>query len=249
MTIDAVVTDRFLDGRLELRQPRDGYRAATDPVLLAAAVPAEDGHSVLDIGCGVGTAALCLGHRVPGLDLHGLEVQAEYAALARANAMACGIRMTVHDGDLRAMQEPLKQMSFNAVLMNPPWHDEASHASPDPGRDRANRLDVEMTVWISAALTRLLPGGWLVLIQRIERLPDILSAMQTRTGDISVLPLAARTGRAAKRVIVKARKGARSPFRLAAPLVLHDGASHDQDGDDYSAAARAVLRDGAPLEF
>ena len=70
-----------------------------------------------------------------------------------------------------------------------------------------------------------------------------------RAGDIAVLPLAARAGRDAKRVIVKARKGSGGPFRLAAPLVLHEGETHLADGDDFSARARAVLRDGAPLDF
>ena len=32
--------DLFLGGRVRLRQPRGGYRAATDPVFLAAACPA-----------------------------------------------------------------------------------------------------------------------------------------------------------------------------------------------------------------
>ena len=35
--------DALLYGRLHLWQPTDGYRAATDPVLLAAACPAEPG--------------------------------------------------------------------------------------------------------------------------------------------------------------------------------------------------------------
>ena len=51
------------------------------------------------------------------------------------------------------------------------------------------------------------------------------------------------------RVIVKARKGARGPFRLASPLVLHDGPAHLEDGDDFSAAARAILREGAGVDF
>ncbi|WP_370553443.1 hypothetical protein [Falsirhodobacter sp. alg1] len=38
--------DGFLDGRLRILQPRDGYRAATDPVFLAAAVPAKQGDLV-----------------------------------------------------------------------------------------------------------------------------------------------------------------------------------------------------------
>ena len=39
--LDAGITeDRLLDGRVILRQPRDGFRAGIDSVLLAAAVPA-----------------------------------------------------------------------------------------------------------------------------------------------------------------------------------------------------------------
>ena len=69
---DADLTDdKFLMGRLRLLQPARGYRAATDPVLLAAACPAVAGESVLDLGCGVGAAALCLGARVPGVVLAG----------------------------------------------------------------------------------------------------------------------------------------------------------------------------------
>ena len=78
--------DAFLGGKLRLRQPRRGYRAGIDPVLLAASVPARPGQSVLDLGCGAGAAALCLAARVGGLRLAGLERQADYAELARANA-------------------------------------------------------------------------------------------------------------------------------------------------------------------
>ena len=36
-------TDGFLGGRLQIAQPVDGYRAATDPVYLAASIPAVSG--------------------------------------------------------------------------------------------------------------------------------------------------------------------------------------------------------------
>ena len=94
--------DAFLGGRLRLWQPVAGYRAATDPVLLAAACPAVTGQSVLDLGCGAGAAGLCLAARVPGIALAGLEVQAGYAALARANAARNGIAFEVHEGDVAA---------------------------------------------------------------------------------------------------------------------------------------------------
>ena len=46
--------DQFLGGRLMVAQPKTGYRAGVDPVLLAASVPAVRGESVLELGCGVG---------------------------------------------------------------------------------------------------------------------------------------------------------------------------------------------------
>lgn len=82
----------FLGGRLQLLQPRRGYRAGLDPVLLAASVAARPGQAVLELGCGVGTALLCLGARVPGLSLTGVELQPDYAALARRMRRATGSR-------------------------------------------------------------------------------------------------------------------------------------------------------------
>lgn len=245
-----VVDHGFLDGRLRILQPVQGYRAATDPVLLAAGAPVKTGQSVLDLGCGVGTASICLGHRVAGLKLSGLELQPQYAELARSNAARNDVGLQIFEGDVRQMPKPLKEQGFDHVITNPPWHDPRDVASPIAGRDLANRMSaLGLGDWIAAAFSRVLPGGWLTLIQRAEWLPQILTAVSLRAGDISVLPLQARQGRDAKRVIVKARKGSRGPFRIAAPLVLHDGSVHVQDGDDFSFDARAILRDGAGLDF
>lgn len=240
--------DRTLGGRVVLRQPRIGYRAATDPVLLAASTPAKAGMRVLDLGCGVGAAGLCLAGRVPGVEMHGLEVQPRYASLARVNAALNGIVLTVHEGDLRTPPAALKALSFDHVICNPPYYAaEASTPAADRGRDTAHREDAPMAAWMDAALRRLAPRGMVTVIHRAERLPHILGALVGRAGDVTVLPLAARPGRAAKRVIVQARKGARGAFVLMSPLVMHVGDAHLKDEEDFSASARAVLRDAGAL--
>jgi tRNA1(Val) A37 N6-methylase TrmN6 len=246
---EGVVENGFLGGRVRIRQPMRGYRAATDPVLLAAAAPARPGDAVLDLGCGAGTAALCLGARVDGVELHGLELQPGYARLARENAALNGRALHVHEGDVRAMPAALRGRSFEAAMLNPPWHASADIGSPDRARDLANRRsEATLADWIGAALARTRPGGVVVAIMRAEALPELLAALAGRAS-AAVLPLAARPGRGAKRVIVRARKGGRAPFRLAAPLVLHAGPAHLADGDDYSPQARAVLREAAALDF
>jgi len=242
--------DGFLGGRLRLVQPRQGYRAATDPVFLAAAVPARAGERVLDLGCGAGAASLCLAARVPGLELHGLELQPAYLALAAGNAALNGIALTLHAGDVARLPRELRQLAFDHVMMNPPYHAGDSAASPVPGRDRAHREDAGgLGPWIAAALARLRPGGWLTLIHRAERTPEILAPLDGPAGAIALLPLVPRAGREAGRVIVRARKGSRAPFRLLSPLVIHAGAAHLRDEDDYSPEASAILREAAVLDF
>ncbi len=244
----ALTRDAFLGGRLSLLQPREGYRAGTDPVLLAAFVPARAGESVLDLGCGAGTAVLCLAARVHELELHGLELQPAYAELARRNALDNGIALQVHVGDLRAMPKDLRGLTFDHVLSNPPFHSAAT-PSRDAGRAVAHHEgDAGLGDWIAAGLRRLRPGGTFSLVQRIERLPEALGTLAGRAGAIEVLPLAARTGRPAGRFLLRARKGSRRPFVLHSPLVLHAGPAHVVDGDDYAPSVRAILRDLVALQ-
>jgi tRNA1(Val) A37 N6-methylase TrmN6 len=108
---------------------------------------------------------------------------------------------------------------------------------------------VDLSAWITACLRRLRQGGWLTMIHRIERLPEALAALDGRAGCIAVRPLVAREGRLAKRFVLRARKDRFGPFSLATPLVMHAGLTHGNDCDDHTEAARAILRDGAPLAF
>lgn len=242
-----VTCDGFLGGRLQILQPRTGYRAATDPVLLAAAVTARPGQTVLELGCGAGVASLCLGARVPGLALCGVEVQPDYAALARQNAARNTVALEVVDADLAALPSGVRARQFDHVMLNPPYYPaQGGTPAADPGRERALREALPLADWIRVALARTRPGGWLTLIQAADRLGDVLAGLR---GSVTVLPLVPRTGRAAHRVIVRAKKDGRAPLVLLSPLVMHEGVAHLHDGCDLSAPARAVLRLGAALPW
>ena len=247
---DALVKNAFLGGRVQLWQPRDGYRAGIDPVLLAASVPARTGERVLELGCGAGPALCCLGVRVPGLSLTGLEIQPGYAALARRNLAGNGLEGEVIDGDIAAPPEALKSRDFHRVIPNPPYFEEARRsAAPDEGRELALAGPVALSVWVGLAARRLRYRGSVTVIQRVERLPELLGAMQECLGALEVWPLAPRAGRAPRLILARGRKGGRAAFRLHPPLVLHAGAAHIEDGEDYTDVVRAALREGQPLNF
>lgn len=247
---DDLSRDAFLGGRLTLFQPRKGYRAGIDPVLLAASVPARTGQSVLELGCGAGAAILCLATRVPGVVLTGVELQVDYAELARRNGVENHIDLSVYRTDLTALPDDLRQLQFDHVIANPPYFRAGAHSvARDAGRQVALGGGTDLGDWIDVAARRLAPKGYLHIIQRTERLPEVLVACSGRLGSIEVLPFSARAGREPELVILRARKNGRAAFRLHAPRVLHSGVAHTPDNSDYCADIQAVLRDGAALDW
>jgi tRNA1(Val) A37 N6-methylase TrmN6 len=236
--------DALLGGRVVIAQPARGYRAAIDPVLLAAAVPARPGERVLELGCGTGAAALCLLARVPGVHVTGVEIEPEIAALARRNALANGEaeRFSIVEGDAESARL-LAGALFDHAMLNPPFHDSAAaRPAADPLKARANAaLPGALAAWIALALRRLKGAGTVTLIHKPERLGAILAALDGGAGGILVKPLQPRAEAPATRIVVQAAKGSRAPLALLPPLVLHAG-----DGRP-SAALEPILRDAVAL--
>ena len=247
---DADLTEDFLlGGAMRLRQPRRGYRVATDPLFLAASCPAQRGDRVLDVGCGVGAAALALGLRSPGVDIEGVELQPAYAALARRNALINGMAFLVHQGDIAERSLFLRARPYDHIITNPPYYEVGAGApSPQNDRDLANRETMPLSDWIAACLRRLRSRGMLTLIHRAERLGAIMAALEGRAGDVRVFPLWPREGAPARRVIVQAVKEARGPLVLSPGLALHEGPP-GRDAAPFTEAALAVLDGRAALDI
>lgn len=243
--LTAINEDTLLGGRVRLMQMSVGYRAAIDPVLLAATVRAQVGETVLDLGCGVGAASLCLAARVPGVRVSGLDIQPDLVDLATRNAALNGGEEAVSFlvGDLLTPPKGMNDGSFHHAMVNPPFL-RADMGHPPPNDVKAT-ASVEgaavLTDWVDAAVRAVRPKGSVTFIHRADRIDDLLAAFHGILGDIVVFPLWPGRGKAAKRVIVTGRKGVSGPARISPGLRLHD------DGGTFTPLANAVLRDGDPL--
>jgi tRNA1(Val) A37 N6-methylase TrmN6 len=237
MPNEARVTETFLDERVKIAQPDTGFRSGLDAVMLAAAVPALDGQTVLELGAGAGTAGLCLKARVPGVLVTGVEIDKSLVALAADNAAANGMTADFVAADIFALPANLKR-DFDQVFCNPPFHGEGL-TSPDAARAAALMDKGRLEDWLKIGLQRTVSGGYFTTILRADRLNEALGALPSK--GVAAFPLWPRSGEAPKRVIVQARKGSHAPFALLPGLVLHS------ENGGWTPEADAVLRRGNML--
>lgn len=241
---ESVSEDALLDGRVSILQPVKGFRAAIDPVLLAAAVPAGNGDRVLDVGTGVGAAALALLARAPWAWVAGIDVQPDLIALARRAAARNGMTERVRF-DVGDIARPADVATVDHVMSNPPFLPKNHGQVP---KDAARALatvesTADLAAWLAFMARRLADGGTLTLIHRADRIDEILHHLgDLEIGDVYILDLVpVDDGRPVKRCIVQGAKGRSHGAPIRRALVLHES-----DGG-YTPAAQAVLRDARPL--
>lgn len=241
--------DVFFDGALTLRQPETGFRISVDAILLGAGVAAGTAATVLELGCGPAAALLSVGLRHRDARLTGVEVNPETAALAAHNITTnqMGERGTIHCADIGTLAEnQAMRDQFDEVLFNPPFYDDpgAVLAPPHPRRAKAFvSADHSLADWIKIASICVRSRGRITLIHRADRLADILIALRPQFGDIRIKPVQNMPGIDAVRVLVRARKGVKTPLRVCAPLVLKSQTGADSD------ATQAIYRGDAITDF
>lgn len=250
-----VTEDQFLGGRLVMRQPRHGYRAGLDAVLLAAACPAVAGagERCLDCGAGAGVAGLAAAERVKDLRVTLVERQPALAQMARYNAAANSLaeRCRVVADDLT---RPLSEMAalaaevgqFDHVIANPPYHAHgAGTRATDAMKDGSHAMARgAFEAWAKFAAGMARSGGSFTIVQKPEVLGEVLAALERRFGRVTILPLHGREEQPASRVLVQAVKASRAALRILPGRVLHIAGSHA-----FTPQFDAILRHGAALSL
>jgi len=237
--------DSLVGGKVKFFQPKKGYRVSIDPVFLSAAIPACKGDRILDLGSGVGAAALCLAWRVRDCKIIGIEIQNHLIELAKKNIAENKFndRLRIFFGNIVSPPSSIKDHSFDHVMANPPFFRESEFVkSPHLSKNLSKvASDVEISSWVNLGIRALKDDGTITFIFRSDRLSEILKAFGRKIGNISVFPLISKKGGKTKRVIVHGRKGGHVELNRKKGIILHN-----QQGS-FGSKAEDILRHGEQL--
>ncbi|MCW5722977.1 MAG: methyltransferase [Devosia sp.] len=244
--------DAFLGGRLIVSQPRNGFRAGLDSVLLGAAVrPATQ--NLLDLGAGVGTAALVALALERARSATLVERHAETHDLARANIAQNGFADRATTLPLDILDKPASRRAaglldnhYDAIIANPPFFGagQGTLAAEGSRADARHMPGEALEIWMRCAAGAARAGGDIVVIYPAAGLAALLAATTPRFGAIAILPLSPRAGQPATRILLRAVKGSRAPLTLLASRPLHG-----EDGRAFTPSFEAIFRGEAILDW
>ena len=216
--------------KINLIQKKDGLTFGTDAFLLASFIKPRKSGRALELGTGTGIISLLLAAREKFAHISALEVQEDFAALAKRNAEINLLDSTLEVicGDIRDLH-PSKLGEFDVVFSNPPYMKTDSGKRNESDYKYIARHEVcgNIRDFCAAACRMLKHGGKFYVVWRPDRLCDLITALRDNRLEPKVMTFVCADSKSApSMVLISATKGGASGMNLTAPLILHSGGDH-----------------------
>lgn len=241
--------DTFLAGRLNIIQPKIGYRISMDSIFLAAFISPRKESSILDIGAGCGILSLLLPIFFPqakSCSIIGVEKDPFLCHLMEQNIYKNGLQEQVQVlcRDILEASARLGVASnhFDYVITNPPFYDGMKVSLSARRTQALHAAGMFFENWIKRSISFLKPGGIFVTIIPPARLEGFLKVIEGKLGALRLFPLWPKEGEEAHRIIIQGIKARKTKLTLESGLILHTAQG------EYTDRAQRVLKGGYPLE-
>jgi tRNA1(Val) A37 N6-methylase TrmN6 len=174
----------------------------------------------------------------------------EYHALSLINAKRNKINANLILGNFFTY-ENLKKKIFDQIFFNPPYYPVNNYKISDNKLlDIANiEYPGILKKMLNFSLKRCKPYGYITLIHRPARLPEILSILTNGSGDIKIQPIVSSHSQISSRVIIRARKSAKGETKLFNPISLYKNSDKSGLKKQYTSKIQEILKNGNALNF
>ncbi len=222
-----VTTGDFFQGKIKIRQRRNGYRFSIDSVILAWEAGLRDAQTIVDLGTGCGIIPIILAHRNPRLTVAGIEIQDPLADLAEQNVRLNGLEANIDIIRMDLKQATQKTVSgrVDMAVANPPYRKAGSgRINPDSEKAVARHELAATLADITAAAHRLIRRfGRFLIIYPAERAADLICMMRNTGIEPKYLRMIhSRRHTEAELLIAEGVKGGRPGLKIGPPLVIYE---------------------------
>ncbi len=238
-----ITLDKFLDGKLRIYQPKKGYRAGIDAVLLAASVKERNNLSILDVGSGSGVISFCLAYRCNNVSITGIEKNKDYYLLSLKSFKKNNKNFKINF--INKDFKKLDKMQFSVIVSNPPWFPINSiYESKNSLINEAKIESISLDRWINKVCDNLELFGEYYTIFPYDRINEIIDIMKNYFNLIKIYPLASFVKDKPNKAIIYAKK-TNNKYKLWKfdKIIIHKSDKSFMDN------IKKVLREGSSLSL
>lgn len=232
--------DTVFNGKVTIIQKRTGYRFSIDALLLAHFATVKNTRRIVDLGSGSGVVGLILAELAPKVEILGVELQEQMVERARRSAALNGFdgRVTMMQGDVRAIATLMARESCDGAVANPPYRAASSgRINPDAEKRLArHEIVADIGDFVRAAAHAVRPGGALAVVYPARRLIDLLETMRRERFEPKRLRLVhSFAGAEASLALAEGVKDGRAELKVLPPLTIYNA------GSEYTTEISALL--------
>ncbi len=239
--------DKFLDGKINIYQPINGYKSGTDAILLASLLSNAKNKqiNIAEIGCGVGVASIALLSRLENLNILGIEKNNYFYNICKVNIINNKFKNSTMDVvNLNILDLPNEyQNIFDAVMMNPPYF--KNNISNFNLKNYGNiEEDAKIDDFISSGFKMLKNYGDLYIIYTSQRIQELLLCLkQNHWGSVEIFPIYSYANKSATRFLLKAKKLSKGVSKIHFGIIMHN------DDKSYTIDAQDILKKGLSFKI
>ena len=215
-----------LDSTHNIYQYTEGFSFGTDAVLLSGFIQPRKGSVGVELGTGTGIIPLLLSMHKDFKKIYALEIQEDYANLARENISLNGFedKVEVIHGDLKEVK---KHIPFycDFVFTNPPYMKKETGKVNDNEKKSIARHEIHCDIYdvLDAASALLQDKGDFYCVYRLSRMSELFSAMQK--ADIepkNIIFVTPKKDSPPELILVRGVKGAKPELKSRPPFIIQD---------------------------
>ena len=225
-------------------QEEEGFKFGVDAVLAAyySEHLIKKGDKVLDLGTGTGIIAILVAARTLAEKIIGIEVQEKVADMAKRSVKLNNLEERVEIVvDNIANPAFMKKGFFNHVITNPPYKKTGTGIVNPSDSKAVSRHEVlcNLEDVISLASKSLVDGGCFTMVNRPERLCDIMELMRKYKIEPKNLRMVyPALDKAPSMVLINGIKGGKAFLKTEKPLFIFD------ESGDYSSEINEIYNRG-----